>query len=137
MKYLCIDYGSRKIGIAISDDEGKIAFPYDIWENNGGFLEKICALCEHDLIEGIVIGESMNNQGEENKIMEDINRFKEKLELMLDMPIHMEREWMSSVSSRIAPVEKDDKDNVKESGQTDDKAAAIILQRFLDRNNNR
>ena len=68
MKYLGIDFGEKRVGIAVSDIEGNIAFPKIIIENNTDLLKKITDFCNENAIEAIVIGESKNYKGEDNKI---------------------------------------------------------------------
>ena len=46
MKYLGIDYGEKRVGIAVSDAEGKVAFPKVVLENSKELIEKIKELCE-------------------------------------------------------------------------------------------
>lgn len=138
MKYLGIDYGTKKVGTALSDDGGSLAFPYTVIKNDTLLLDNIAALCAGEHVAEIVVGESLANTGEENRVMTEIKKFIERLEDRLSIPVHLEREWMSSVGSRIPPLSAEEGKAIKknEKGvQTDDRAAAIILQRFLDRNN--
>ena len=131
MKYLGIDYGSKRIGLAISDEEARLAFPFKIIKNennknNEKLLKEIQNILKEKNIKNIVIGESLNGSGDLNKISKDIKTFASDLEKQnLDLEILFEKEWYSTVEARRL-------DNRKE---TDDSAAAIILQRYLDRIN--
>ena len=133
-----IDYGSKRIGIAVSDEEGEIAFPYLVLPNNSSLITEITQVCDDEKVGGIVIGESLDSSGEPNKIMESIKEFESLLEKVVDLPIYFEKEFMTSVYSDI---QKDKnifsaRKTKKESHRKDDsKAAALILQRFLDREN--
>ena len=79
MRYLGVDYGSKRVGLAISDEEGMMAFPYKIIQNNQELLDTIHNICGQEEVRGIVLGESQNLSGEPNKIMAEINEFKDKL----------------------------------------------------------
>ncbi|MCX8513618.1 MAG: RuvX/YqgF family protein [Candidatus Pacebacteria bacterium] len=92
MKYLGIDYGSIRVGIAESDDNGKIAFPVTILDNNKDLLKDILELIKALNIDCIVIGESLNLNGKENIINKEIKSFAEDLEKKSSKIIHFEKE---------------------------------------------
>ncbi len=123
MKYLGIDYGKKRVGIAVSDVEGKIAFPKIVLENKG-LLEKIFEMCKELSVEAIVLGESKNYKGEDNKINPQIISFKKDLSVKLKLPVFLESEFMSSMQ-----VEK----TFGKTDMLDASAASIILQTFLDK----
>ncbi len=123
MKYLGIDYGTKRIGIAVSDDGGSFAFPKAVIENAQA-LESIALLCKEEGVGAIVIGESVASNGETNDLMKAVNNFKEKLAAATNLPIFFEREDYSSVEAHRYQTA---------AGSRDDSAAAIILQRYLDK----
>jgi putative Holliday junction resolvase len=141
MKYLGIDYGTKKIGLALSDDRGMIASPKTILRNEQGIVQTIAELCQKEGIEEIVVGESVQLDGTHNALMNDIETFIAKLENQTSLPIHLEKEWMSSVAARghlygkgnIANERWTGKGNQKKREAIDDNAAAVILQRYLDK----
>jgi len=137
-KYLGIDYGAKKIGLAISDDQGKIAFALKIISNQGRekVLQEILEILNEYKIQKIVIGESVNNFGEKNPIAKKVqdlifdlqNQVKQINEINktdIDIEIFLEKEWYSTVEAR----------RHHDSHQVDASAAAIILQRYLDKIN--
>ncbi len=139
MRYLGIDYGSKKVGLAISDEEGSFAFPYKIIPNNMELLDSIHNICGEENITAIVIGESLNSSGNPNKIMGSIEDLRKTLEIELGLPVYYEKEFMTSVFARVndgKEVNNARKIKQKDNGKIDDSAAALILQRFLDRKNN-
>lgn len=125
-KYLGIDYGSKKIGLAVSDEEGKFAFPFSILSNRDKTrsLKEILNILKEKKIGDVVIGESVNLKGEANKILVEAKEFAEKIKKE-NFEIHFEKEWLSTIEARRFNDRKD----------ADDSAAAIILQRFLDKLN--
>jgi putative Holliday junction resolvase len=123
MKYLGIDYGTKKVGIAISDDGGEFAFPKEIVAASDA-LERIAVLCATENIATVVIGESVAGNGEKNEVAEAANAFAKAFAAKTKLPVVFEREDFSSVEAHRFQTK---------AGNRDDSAAAIILQRFLDK----
>lgn len=139
MRYLGIDYGHKKVGLALSDEEGKLAFPFKIIPNDLELTDCVHNICGEENITAIVLGESHDLSGKPNKIMGSIEEFKRNLEAELDLPIYFEKEFMTSMFARGG--ERKERNNARKNkkekgGNIDDSAAALILQRFLDRKNN-
>lgn len=131
-KFLGLDFGSKRIGIAISDDDGKIAFPKTILNNDKKLFGNLGKIIKLEKISEIVLGESLNYKGEKNEIMKEIEKFKSKLEEKFNLPIYFEQEFLSSFQAR-----NEKKSTMKqlnnETMKIDDSAAAIILQSYLDK----
>lgn len=138
MRYLGIDYGAKRIGLSLSDEEGKIAFPYKIIKNNLELVDTIHNICGEEEVSAIVLGKSHDLSGKPNKIMGSIEEFKRNLETELDLPIFFEKEFMTSVFARGNEGKKVNdarKNKNEDSRKIDDSASALILQRYLDRKN--
>jgi len=126
MRYLGIDFGEKRVGIAISDPEGQIAFPTIVLANDKSLLKNILDLCMKNSVEMIVMGESRDYQGQINPIMWKIDGFRKQLETM-GFKVEFEPEFMTSIQARQV---------TGENKMLDASAAAIILQSYLDKNNN-
>jgi putative Holliday junction resolvase len=139
MKRLGIDYGSKKVGIALSDDEGRIAFPKMILKNDAGLADAITAYCDAEHVGEIVIGESFASAA--NPIMIDIKRFADAIGKITGLPIAFQKEYMTSIEARRPMDGKKNlaarKTKQPQSVNVDASAAAIILQRYLDTINNK
>lgn len=125
MKRIGIDYGSKKIGVALSDDGGTMAFPHAVVPNDDAFLKYIEDLVSERGIEEIIIGHSLNNAGEPNKIHAAVEEFMTEVTLSLGLPVHLEPEQYSTQQA------------MQEQGRnsmTDASAAAIILDSFINKN---
>lgn len=138
MRFLGIDYGTKRVGIALSDENGKLAFPFKIIKNNPELLDTVQNICGEQDVSEIILGESLNQKGDENILMEEIKKFRKKL-FVLGLPIHFEKEFMTSILARGG--EGKEKNNARKLKKTkgekiDASAAALILQRYLDRRNN-
>ena len=126
MKLLGIDYGRKKIGIALSDDEGKMAFPREVILNDAHALPHVIELVEQEGVTTVVVGESTNYKGEENPVMDAIKRFNKTLEKKTKVPVHLEPETLSTKEAEHIQERHD---------KIDASAAAIILQSYIDREN--
>ncbi len=124
MKYLGIDYGTKKVGLATSDDSGEFAFPYTILPASTHLFDEILKVVEREHIQAIVVGKSVATNNASNIIAQDIDQFSKSLQKRLTIPVCLEREDFSSVEAHRYQTK---------AGNRDDSAAAIILQRFLDR----
>ncbi len=123
MTILGIDYGSKRVGTALSDTGEVLAFPHEILANDKSLVENIKSLATEKKARMIVLGRSNNSQGAENPIMGDIKIFKSELEASAGLPVMFQDEYFSSEEARRYQGNKD---------YIDASAAALILQRFLD-----
>ena len=143
MKFLGIDYGTKRIGLAISDDSGQIAFPKEIVSNDSDILKKIEEILQKEKIDELVIGESVDFSGKLNVLSARIEGFILDLSEKFKIPIHKQKEFLTSVEARnstntkrgLTQKQSHSKLKQKKAGRVDASAAALILQRFLDKIN--
>jgi putative holliday junction resolvase len=139
MRYLGIDYGTKRIGLALSDEEGSLAFPHRIIEAREGTFEDIVALIDKENVGAVVLGESKDLSGAPNKVMESIEGLKLALEAR-GVAVHYEPEFMTSAQA-ARPPEGEARPVASPSargkeGPVDASAAALILQGYIDRMKN-
>ena len=124
MRYLGIDYGKKRVGIAISDLEGWIAFPNTTLEHRGipGLLKEIRRIVKEDNVSMIIVGFPLGLDGKETLQTEKTRKFAERLEDDVWIPVEFQNEMLTS---RMA----------HQSGAKDIDAssAALILQSYLDK----
>ena len=134
-KLIGIDYGEKKVGIALSDDSGTIAFPKEIIKNDGELINYIADLALKENIACIVMGQSTNYHGKDNPIMERAYQFKKALEKKLSVPIYFEVEFLTSVEAQRQPQEADIPRSRKPKVRrhVDAQAAAIMLQSYINK----
>lgn len=128
MKYLGIDFGSKKVGFAQSDDDGRMAYPLMIAPNDGSLFKDTVELVREMKFGVVVIGESVDAKGKLNPIAKEARAFGMKIEDAVDVQIVFEKEWYSTTEARRQPGKEGSHD-------VDDQAAAIVLQRYLDKIN--
>ncbi len=127
MRYLGLDYGLRKIGLALGDDESRVAAPAEVIENDERLLVRLAELVRDEGIEAIVVGVPLptgdHHSGEQLK---KTRQFIEDLRRVVNVPVHeVDEKYTSSESRRI---QKEMGSGVKE----DALAAMLILQSYLD-----
>lgn len=127
MKYLGIDYGEKRVGVAISDEMAAFAFPYEIVKNSSHLISDITAICTKEGIGEIIVGESNDYNGVPNAIMKKTNEFVAQLGAVTKIPVRLELEFMTSAHAARGQGEHK---------LLDASAAALILQSFLDRRKN-
>jgi putative transcription antitermination factor YqgF len=128
MRYLGIDYGTKRVGIAVSDEEGKIAFPSETLANDKNLADKIVNLCKEKEVGAVVLGESNNFESEENPIMTDVKKLAAKLRKETKLPIILEPEFLTTMQAKRIQGEV---------VGLDASAAALILQSYLDKIKNK
>lgn len=141
MKLLGIDYGTKRIGLAVSDDDGTIAFPDQVIMNDARVLQVIALMVAEKGIGTIVIGESKDYDMEDNEIMEEVRDFAQALQTLVPVPVELHAEMMSSlqaahIHSHASGRPKDSRNSSARAGAkletVDAQAAAIILQHYID-----
>jgi len=130
MRLLGIDYGEKKIGVAISDESGKFAFPFAVVDNKSAsrVLNEIKKIIDGKEVVKIVLGQSLTFKLQPNPIMKRIDKFKSFLEERLNIPVEYENEILTTKQAERT-MSKDEKIHAS--------AAALILQSHLDRNKNK
>lgn len=118
-----IDYGSKRVGLALSDPSLKFAMPLSVVSNDPELLAKVQKIAVDNEVKEIVIGESKDYKGNANPILLDSLEFKAKLE-SLGFVVYFEPEFMTSVQAERLQGKTD---------LLDASAAALILQSYLDK----
>ena len=122
--FLGIDYGTKRVGIAVSDARGRLAFPKKVVPQSPMLVDVVALYADEEGACGIIIGESRYLSGAPNAIFEDIHRFGDAVTIRTGLPVVYELEYWTSQEAR------------RTQGMTnmnDASAAALILQRYLDK----
>lgn len=131
MRWLGVDAGEARVGIAISDPEGRYAIPLEVVPANAAF-PAIRAIVTREAVVGIVVGIARLPSGDEGDAARMARRLGARL-ARLGQPVEYEDETLTtqqadSVAARVGRV-----GGGRGGGPTDDIAASLILQQFLDR----
>ena len=134
-RILGVDYGDSRIGLALSDPLKMIASPFQTIRNEGSEkrLQSIQTLTEEQEVESIVVGLPIGMKGQETAQTKKVREFTDSLSV-LNLPIYLEDERLSSVSAEKSMIIQKIKTG-HNKGMIDQRAAAILLQQFLDKQN--
>jgi putative holliday junction resolvase len=139
MRVLGVDFGSRRVGLAISDPSRTLARPLTTLSvrSAGDAVRQVATMiaelaAESDGLAAIVVGLPARLDGSPNDATGRVSRFVEQLRAHSAIPIHTEDERLSSreAESRLAIRERDWR---KRKAALDAAAAAVVLQDYLDR----
>ena len=119
MRYLGVDYGERRIGLALSDPEGRLAFPHSSVPD----LEGVRSVITRQGVGAVVIGVPVPLGGGESAQGRAVRAFADRLRRAVQLPVALENEVFTTkiAEARSAPE------------RADAAAAALILQSYLDR----
>lgn len=127
MKYLGLDFGTKRTGVAVSDNDGRMAVVKETIEVEGqqAVIDRIKTIIEEDAIESIVVGLPVGLDGQQTEQTEIAQRFIEKLRNHVTVPVQTVDERLTTEMAKtlLAGVKNEDRDKV---------AAQILLQNFLD-----
>lgn len=128
MRYLGIDYGTKRIGIAVSDDNGRMAFPAGIIANRGSdtAAKEVAKCITKKNISLVVVGLPVGLDGKETEQTHLTRSFIKALKKFISIEIETENEILTSRIARTSGMV---------SHHIDASSAAIILQSYLDKRN--
>lgn len=133
---LGIDFGTKRVGLALSDRSNIIASPYRTlnYVSEKDLITQLDTVVSENNIEILVLGLPINMKGEDTVQTKKVRNFKEILST-LQIPIVFEDERLSSVSAINSLILQNIKTGHNKP-EIDKTAAAIILQQYLDKNSN-
>ena len=138
MKYLALDYGLKRVGGAVSDPEGRMAFPRCTLarDTRDGFFSELLALLERERPDAVVLGLPLHVDGTECLTTRQVRNFAASLKRRMALPLY----WIDeALTSRQA------ESDLREAGLSaraikqvvDQQAAVRILETFLAQPENR
>lgn len=133
MRYLGIDYGSKRVGLALSDEAGTMGFPHAILTNTPWLADELCALIARENVGAVVIGESRTLSGEENAVAKDARALGALITERAGAPVFYESEVFTSGEARRAPAKEVKSRAPRSRSPVDASAAALILTSYLSR----
>ncbi len=131
MRHLGVDYGSKKIGLAISDEGGTMGFPHSIIANSPKAVEYICGIMAKEDVRALVIGDSVDYRGNANPIATGARKLGQEVSDRCGVPVFYESEVLTSAEARRAPAKAEKSRAPKKHTNVDDSAAALILTSYL------
>jgi putative Holliday junction resolvase len=146
-----IDYGSRRVGVAVSDPTGILATPHSQIEYRGraDLVERLTDLVQNEGGAGVVIGDPRHMSGEPSAGSSEVSELAAALAARLGLPVWLWDERLSTVDAEVRLREADERGRKRTRGgrgsdpgrgrrqRLDRAAAALILQGFLDAHRDR
>ena len=129
MRFLGIDFGERRIGLAISDENGRVATPLTVLERSSDaqVIDEIIDLARREEIGHLVVGEPLDAKGRRGSAAERARSFARKLARSSGLAVSLADETLTSkeAARRLGAVGS-------RRRALDDVAAQIFLQQVLD-----
>lgn len=129
---LGVDVGSVRVGVALSDPDGVLATPLVTVPRDGGSAAAVAALvAEHGAV-GVVVGLPRTLAGREGPAAEAARAFAAELEQVLDVPLELSDERLTTVVA-TRQLRESGRKGRRQRAVVDQVAAVGILQGWLDR----
>lgn len=136
MRYLAIDHGQKRTGLAISDASETLVSPHSVIEtaNEEELLRRVLEVLKDEEIDAIVVGLPINMDSTEGARVKQVQQFVDTLKQQTDKPIYLHDERLSSFEAKhlIGGLELTRK---KKKKRLDAIAAAAILRSFFEKKN--
>ncbi|MEI7511363.1 MAG: Holliday junction resolvase RuvX [Candidatus Peregrinibacteria bacterium] len=130
MKILAIDYGEKRVGLAVGNTDLGIAFPRGILENTENLLPVLAQFCQQEKIDRIILGYPLPLSGERGAHIKKYESFADDAEDFLRIPVELYCERFSSKTAGDSLSQMGESSR-KQRGKKDDMAAAIFLQEYM------
>lgn len=135
MNYLGIDWGEKRIGLAFADEIGiALPLPAAVAPSKKERMQQIGAAIQQRRVDQLVVGYPLNMDGSVGFKAREVDGFIEELEKRFRLPVHRIDERLSSHSVEQGLKGQKNKPSRK-SGEIDSRAAALILQDFVEERN--
>ena len=131
MRYLAIDYGAKRTGLAVCDAAETIASPYAVVHGHKDLIPQIGRIVASETIDAIVLGLPLNMDDSEGPQAKKVRAFAKELQSHIRIPVYLQDERLSSFGAE-QKLEGIGLSRGKKRERLDALAAAEILQAFLD-----
>ena len=131
MRYLGIDYGTKRVGLALSDEAGSMGFPHGILENAPALLPTLFTLIKNEAVGAVVLGESKDFMEADNAIAPAVRELGDALAQGAGVPVYYEDERRTSAEARRSEVREAKSRKPMSRNAIDASAAALILTSYL------
>jgi len=133
-RILGVDYGRKRIGLALSDEMGLTARPLAtlVRENRQSDVRRLREICRRHGVKRIVVGHPLHMSGEAGPMANEAARFAGRLFKELTIPVDLQDERLTSWEAKQMAAETKSSSRRKR-GSIDDLAATVLLREYLER----
>ncbi len=134
---LAIDYGERRVGLALSDELGIIASGIGTVDNDASLMNRLLELLREREVARIVVGLPLTLTGAEGTVAKMVYSFAEQLRTASHLPVELiDERFTSSMAAQAIRDMGVGKKKRRDKGKIDEVAAIILLQGYLDSKKN-
>jgi putative Holliday junction resolvase len=131
MRFLCIDLGDKRTGLAICDGDEILASPLAVLEGQKKLLDEIIKIAQQNQVEGLVFGLPLNMDDSEGQRAIQTRKFADQLKGKINLPIFFQDERLSSFTAQNQ-LSQTGLTHKKKKDRIDALAAAEILKTFIE-----
>ena len=132
MRWLAIDHGTKKVGLALSDELEILASPFEVWPQEGDrTLDRLVRLCREEGVQALAVGLPRHKDGAESATAPAARTFGETLAVRTGLPLCFADEHLTSAEADRLLRERGVKPE-KRKALLDAAAAAVILGGLLE-----
>jgi putative Holliday junction resolvase len=132
-RILAIDFGLKRIGLALSDPLLTFSYPFKTILNDNSLWQNLKSIIEEKNVKKIILGYPLRNNGEKTDVTDSVLDFKNKLENKFSLEIVLWDESFTSEMAKQAVIQSvTKKSKRRDKGLIDRNSASIILQEYLD-----
>ena len=124
MRWLALDHGTKRIGLAFSDELEILASPFEVWPNDGAILDRLARLCKEEGVQALVVGLPKHKDGAESATAPLARAFATDLSSRTGRPCLMWDEHLSSAEAERLLIQR---------GVKPDKRKALLDAAALER----
>jgi putative Holliday junction resolvase len=137
MRWMALDHGTRRIGIAFCDELEILASPFETWPNDGEpVLARLAALAREEGAQGLLVGLPRHKDGQESATAPLARAFGEALRDLTGLPLLFWNEHLTSMEAERLLAQRGVKPRDRKA-KLDAAAAAVMLEDLLETRRNR
>jgi len=137
MRWLSIDHGTKKIGLAFCDELELLASPFEVWPMEGeATLARLVKLTKAEYVQALLVGLPRHKDGQESATAPLARSFGEALAARTGLPLRFLDEHLTSMEAERLLAQRGVKAKDRKA-KLDAAAAAVLLQEWLEERRNR
>ncbi len=131
-RILAIDFGEKRIGIAVTDPLNMFAYPLVTIPNDSNFYKNLLKIISDYSVAKIILGYPLKESGAETRITKSILQMKSELETKTGLPVELvDERYSSSIAQERIIDSVPSKKKRRDKSLIDKNAAAVMLEDFL------
>ncbi|MEW5843733.1 MAG: Holliday junction resolvase RuvX [Bacteroidota bacterium] len=137
-RILAIDFGEKRIGLAVTDPLNIFAYPLSTLQNDSKFWNNLSKIISEYSVVKIVLGYPLKESGEQSSSTKMVITFKEELEKRISLPVELvDERYSSDIAKQRIIASVSSKKKRRDKSLLDKNAAAVILEDYLSAQNHR